>query len=99
MEINSKTPSDSLEKRITAIENIINSHSATPNVTIHSASNEHEDRMATVSNLPYGIKDEDDVNKLLRVGVRINITVKSIERFPSYLQLIYTITLQQFKQL
>ena len=49
MEINSKTASDSLEKRIAAIENIINSHSATPNVAIHSASNEHEDRMATVS--------------------------------------------------
>ena len=61
MEVNSKTASDSLEKRITPIENRLNSYSATPNA-VHTASNEHGDKMVPVSNLPYGMKDEDGVN-------------------------------------
>ena len=39
--------------------------------------------MVPVSNLPYGMKDEDDVNKLLSEDLRIDVTVKSILRAPS----------------
>ena len=93
MEENSKTASDSLEKRITAIENSLNSHSATPNA-VHTASNEHRDRMVTVSNLPYGMKDEDDANKLLREGLRLNVAVKSIPRAPSVYNRAGVITIE-----
>ena len=93
MEKNSKTASAFLEKRITAIENRLNSHSATPNAA-HSASNEHGDRMVTVSNLPYGMKDEDDVNKLLREGLRLNVAVKSILRAPSVYNRAGVITIE-----
>ena len=88
-----KTASDSHKKRITAFENRLNSHSASPNV-VHTGSNDHEDRMVTVSNLPYGMKDEDGVNKLLRESLWLNIAVKSIQREPSVYNSAGVITIE-----
>ena len=50
--------------------------------------------MVTVRNLPYGMKDEDDINKLLREDLWLNVAVKSILMAPSVYNRAGVITIE-----
>ena len=41
------------------------------------------DRQVYVKNLSFGMKDDDDVEKLIKEGMGLNISVKSLQRAPS----------------
>ncbi len=80
--------SNKFEERLKLIEDILadkNNRNTTVNVaaTMQGDNNELNDRTVYIKNLPYGMKDDEDVHKLLNNALGLNIKAKSIQRAPS----------------
>ena len=78
---------DELEIRLKAMENKLN-QCITERVNItdvvaNASTATTDDRLLLIKNLPYGMKDIEDVVKLIHEGMGLDISVKSIQRAPS----------------
>ena len=78
---------DELEIRLKAMENKLNQRITervnTTDVVANASTATTDDRLLLIKNLPYGMKDNEDVVKLIREGMGLDISVKSIQRAPS----------------
>ena len=71
--------SDSFDKRLKVIESRLEERDRVPkNIAVNNNMTGMDDKMMRVKNLPYGMQDEEDVNKLVRDGLGLNITIQSV---------------------
>ena len=76
--------SDPFGKRLKLIERRLEERDRVPeNIAANNNTAGMDDKMVRVKNLPYGMQDEEDVNKLVRDGLGLNVTIKSVTREPS----------------
>ena len=78
---------DELEIRLRTMKNKLNQR-ITERVKItdmvaNASTATTDDRLLLIKNLPYGMKDNEDVEKLIHEGMGLGISVKSIQRAPS----------------
>ena len=72
------------DKRLKLIERRLEEHDRVPkNIAVNNNMTGMDDKMVRVKKLPYGMQDEEDVNKLVRDGLGLNVTIKSVTREPS----------------
>ena len=76
LEIRLKAMESKLNQRITECVNITD-------VVASASTATTDDRLLLIKNLPYGMKDNEDVEKLIQEGMGLDISVKSIQRAPS----------------
>ena len=78
---------DELEIRLKAMENKLNQRITErvniTDVVAHASTATTDDRLLLIKNLPYGMKDNEDVMKLIHEGMGLDISVKSIQLAPS----------------
>ena len=78
---------DELEIRLKAMENKLNQRITErvniTDVVANASTATTDDRLLLIKNLPYGMKDNEDVVKLIHEGMGLDISAKSIQRAPS----------------
>ena len=78
---------DELEIRLKAMENKLNQRITErvniTDVVANASTATTDDRLLLIKNLPYGMKDNKDVVKLIHEGMGLDISAKSIQRAPS----------------
>ena len=78
---------DELEIRLKAMENKLNQRITErvniTDVVAHASTATTDDRLLLIKNLPYGMKDNKDVVKLIHERMGLEISVKAIQRAPS----------------
>ena len=73
--------SDPFDKRLKLLERRLEEHDQAPeNIAVNNNMTGMDDKMVRVKNLPYRMQDEEDINKLVRDGLGLNVTIKSVTR-------------------
>ena len=82
--------SDELEERLKTIEDKLNKQHSDIQTAVENdvmladpRGDAINDRQVRVKNLPFGMRDDEDVKKLIEEGMRLNISVKSLQRASS----------------
>ena len=93
--------SDAIDKRLRLIERKLDERDRVPdgmavnsNVTAMENRLNVDDKMVLVKNLPFGMQDEEDANKLVRDGLGLNIKIQSVSRKPSLYNRAGVMTIQ-----
>ena len=93
--------SDAIDKRLRLIEKKLDERDRVPdgmavnsNVTAMENRLNVDDKMVLVKNLPFGMQDEEDANKLVRDGLGLNIKIQSVSRKPSLYNRADVMTIQ-----
>ena len=72
---------DQFEERLKIVETKLKKHELKSAVS--APVNNATEEVFIIRNLPYGMRDEDDVQQLIREGLDLNIKINSIHRAPS----------------
>ena len=93
--------SDAIDKKLRLIERKLDERDRVPdgmavnsNVTAMENRLNVDDKMVLVKNLPFGMQDEEDANKLVRDGLGLNIKIQSVSRKPSLYNRAGVMTIQ-----